>query len=107
MGHSKIGLAEMVANLREELLEAEKAKVPHLKLEVEEIELEVQFVVSREAGVEGKSKLKFWVFADAEAGAQAKLGSARTQRLKMKLKALDEGNQQTTLSDKESRPKSR
>ncbi len=60
MANEKIRLADMVQQLRKELLEAtEVGEGLPLRFDLEEVELETQVVVT--AATEGKGSLKFWV----------------------------------------------
>jgi hypothetical protein len=78
----KIPLSEMLAELREELLEAQvQGEEQALKFRIEDIEIELQVGTTREG--KGKGSVKFWVY-NAEAGVGA--SQAKTQRLKLKLK---------------------
>jgi hypothetical protein len=77
-----IGLKEMIIALRKELLDAQKEGVQRdLKFNVEQIEMEVELVTTKEGGAEGG--VKFWVYS---ADMKASLGETRTHRLKLKLK---------------------
>jgi len=79
---NKIELADMLAELRAQLLTAHSEGAGQdLKLEVTEVELEVQIETTRKA--DGKGGVKFWVY-NAEAGVGASEGL--THRLKLKLR---------------------
>ena len=78
----KIGLKEMVVALRKELLEAqEEGAKQNLKFAVEEIDIEVELVTTKEG--EGEGGVKFLVY---DAKMKGKLAKARTHRLHLKLK---------------------
>jgi hypothetical protein len=79
----KLALSDVIFQLRDELEAASnKAEGANLTFEVQDIDLELQVVVTRE----GKTgiKAKFWVL---EANAEGKLGDAVTQKVRLKLKA--------------------
>ncbi|RNE88499.1 trypco2 family protein [Marichromatium sp. AB31] len=78
----KITLAEMLTDLRSELLIARsKGADSELRFELGDVELEVEISATKEGG--GGGKVKFWV-CDAEAKASA--SSVQTHRLKLTLK---------------------
>ena len=79
---NKIELAEMLAELRAQLLSAQgEGAGQDLKFEVSDVELEVQLETTKKA--DGKGGVKFWVY-NAEAGVSGSEGM--THRLKLKLK---------------------
>lgn len=83
----EIGLKEMVVALRKELLDAQKeAAEQDLKFNVEEIDMEIELVTTREG--EGGGSVKFWVY---NAEMKAKLGETRNHRLLLKLKPESNG----------------
>lgn len=76
-----VELAELIATLRAELTEAMAAgKDADLKFEVGPVELELTVAVEKSGGASGK--VRFWVL---EMGADGKLGSTTTQRIKLTL----------------------
>jgi hypothetical protein len=76
-----VALADVVANLRAELAEAMKAgEGEELRFELGPVEVELTVAVDREA--KPGAKVKFWVL---ELGADTKLGSTSTQRIKLTL----------------------
>ncbi|GAA1196443.1 trypco2 family protein [Pseudonocardia alaniniphila] len=76
-----LALAEVVANLRAELAEAMRAgKDEELRFELGPVELELTVGIDKEATP--GAKVKFWVL---ELGAETKLGSTSTQRIKLVL----------------------
>lgn len=80
---AKIELAEMVQNLRSELEKAlEVAEGQQIRFDLDEVTLEAQVQVSREAS--GKAGVKFWVFSTAEAG--GKVGQTQGHKVVLKLK---------------------
>ncbi|MDQ2696680.1 MAG: hypothetical protein M3Z21_15155 [Pseudomonadota bacterium] len=83
----KIGLVELLAELRWELVEAQnKAATEKLKFEVEDIDLELQVVTTKTG--ESKFGVKFWVL-DAEA--KGAVSSQAMQTIRLKLKPTQEG----------------
>lgn len=86
---NKIELAEMLAELRAQLLTAQgEGAGRDLKFEVTEVELEVQIEATKKA--DGKGGVKFWVYS-AEAGVGGSEGM--TQRLKLKLRPTGAGGE--------------
>lgn len=82
MAKEKIRLAQVVQELRDELVEAMDAgDGQRLRFELGEIKLEAQMVVTREA--EGKGGVKFWVL---DAGVAAKQQTSHLQKLTLTLK---------------------
>lgn len=78
----KIGLAEMLTDLRSELLKArDEGAGKEMRFEVADVELEVMVSTTKEA--QGKGGVKFWVY-NAEAGVSGSEG--KTHRLKLKLR---------------------
>ena len=76
-----VELAAVIGQLREELTKAARAgEGEEFQFEVGPIELELTVAVTKEAGA--NAKVRFWVL---EMGADAKLTSADTQRLKLTL----------------------
>jgi len=121
----RIGLADFLTDLRAELSEAQsRAAGDSLKLGVDEISLtlEVAYTLTKAGEASAGVKAKFWVFAEAEAGAKGSLSSerARTQQLTLTLKprveqvVIDQRGQPTmvtqgldvegTLADGEEQP---
>ncbi len=96
----KIELAEMLTELRAQLLKArgEGAKEA-LKFEISDVEIEVQIATTKEA--EGKGGVKFWVY-NAEAGVAASEGT--TQRLTLKLRPTGADGKPVYVSDKDQLP---
>lgn len=83
---SDIGLSEMVLALRQELMQAQQeGENKDLKFHVEQIELEVDVLTTKEET--GKGGVKFWV---CNAEAQAKFVQAKTHKLRLMLKPLSE-----------------
>jgi hypothetical protein len=76
-----IDLSDVIADLRGELDAARRAgEGEQLRFELGPVELEVSVVVQKEVG--GDAKVKFWV---VELGADGKLSSTATQRIKLTL----------------------
>jgi hypothetical protein len=91
----KIELAEMLTELRAQLLKAGcEGAGEALKLEIADVEIEVQIVTTK--GAEGKGGVKFWVY-NAEAGVTASEGT--TQRLKLKLHPMGPDDKPVRVSD--------
>lgn len=86
MAESRVGLADVMTELRREMREAatKAAKeTPHFK--VREVEVELQVAVTKKAKAAGG--VKFWVYS-AEAGGE--LQKQNTQTIRLKLDAVDE-----------------
>jgi Trypsin-co-occurring domain 2 len=82
MAEEKIRLAQVIQELRDELVEAMDAgEGQRLRFELDEVKLEAQMVVTRE--VEGNGGVKFWLL---DAGVAAKQQSSRLQKLTLTLK---------------------
>jgi len=83
----KLELSNVIARLREELDAATRAADGvSLNLEVQDIELELQVVVTGE--INAGAKAKFWIL---EANAGTKYTDAVTQKIRIKLKASKNG----------------
>jgi hypothetical protein len=80
----KIPLSEMLGQLRNELVQAQgAAEGSDLKLLIEDIEVELH--VGTTKGGKGGGGVKFWVYnAEAEVNAS----EAKTQKIKLKLRAV-------------------
>lgn len=92
--NSEIGLSDLIVSLRKEMVEAqEKGAEEHLRFTIEDIELEIEFVTTKEG--EGGGGVKFWVY---NAELKAKLGEQKTHRVCFKLKPKS-GNGDTLLSN--------
>jgi hypothetical protein len=80
-----IPLTDTIAQLREALItaQAQGTDAP-LRFEIQDIELELNVVTTKEAG--GGGGVKFWVY---NADAQVKASDARTQRVKLKLRPVN------------------
>jgi len=78
-------LAEVVSNLRDELVEAMRAgEGQPLQFELGPVELELTVAVEKEA--KPGAKVKFWVI---EVGTDARLASTNTQKIKIRLDPHD------------------
>src|SRR5262245_25387497 len=85
MANSRIPLSDLISELRNELATAKsQGQGSDFRLQVEEAEIELQVVVTREDGVSGG--VKFWV---VNAEAKDNYSDATTQKIKLKLKVLD------------------
>ena len=102
MAEAPIQLAELIAELRRELAAAQvQGQGLHPRLRIEEAEIELQVVITREdtAGI----GVKFWVL---NADVKDKYADATTQKIKLKLKPSGDfvisapEAQQPTPSDK-------
>ncbi len=84
---SRIALAEMVEELRSELLQAVQAgKGKEIGFELGEVTLEAQVQVTREVG--GSAGIKFWL---VEAGGSGTHTTGSTQTISVKLKPVGLG----------------
>jgi hypothetical protein len=98
--HDRIALAEMLAQLRRELLKAQDdGRDSALRFQIEEIEIELQIATTKEAG--GGGGVKFWVY---NAEAQVNAAQAKTQTLKLKLKPLGADKKPIEVSDADALP---
>ena len=96
----KIELAEMLTELRAQLLRARgEGAGEALKFEIADEEIEVQIATTKEA--EGKGGVKFWVY-NAEAGVAASEGTP--QRLRLKLRPTEPDGPPVYVSDKDKLP---
>jgi hypothetical protein len=88
---SRIRLADVLGELRNELTEAQESGAGRaLRFEVEEAQLEFLVEISKEAAPGAKVKIDVVAIGGFELGADARLGSATTHRLALKLKVTDE-----------------
>jgi hypothetical protein len=82
----RLELSSVLNRLREEIAEASKASIKSdLRFEIQDVELEIQIVVTKEQNAGGKTS--FWVL---EANAGSKYANAVTQKVKLKLKASND-----------------
>lgn len=82
-----VELAEVVSQLRAELTDAMTAgQGAPLRFGLGPVELELTVTVTKEA--QAQSKVRFWV---VEAGADGKLGSSSTQKIKLTLEPFRAG----------------
>jgi hypothetical protein len=86
-----LGLADFLSDLRAELAEASRrAETSDLKLGVDEVtvSLDCTVTIAKKGEASARASAKFWVFASAEAGAQAEYSTQRagTQHLTLTLK---------------------
>ncbi len=94
-----IPLAEMLLGLRRELLAAqEQAANEQLRFKIEDIEVEVKVGTTRKGAVKGG--VKFWV---VDAGTEGSVESQKLQTLKLKLKPVDAGGEDTLVSDRDTK----
>lgn len=86
---NRIGLAEMIDNLRQELLESQKlAENSDIRFSVENIDLELKVQVQKDTTVGGKGGVKFWVVNAETEGSETK-SNVTEQTIKLSLKAQD------------------
>jgi hypothetical protein len=96
----KIPLAEMLKDLRTELLTARsEGQNADLRFEVTDVELEVNIAATKEAG--GGGGVKFWVY---NAEAKVRASDVRTHRLKLTLKPLHADGTPFDVSDEDDIP---
>lgn len=87
----KIELAEAIGQLRAQLNQAiKKGKGEDLRFEVQDLELELQVVVTKEAKASGKAEagVKFWLLGagKAEVGGELSRETAELQKIRLKLR---------------------
>lgn len=88
MSESEIPMAEVVRHLREELTSAvEAGKGQGLRFELQELEVEMQVVVSKGASGEfgGEGGVKLWVVGKAAGKVAGSYESSQIQKVKLKL----------------------
>ncbi len=87
--NNRIGLAEMIDNLRQELLASQKmAGDSPIKFTVENIDIEVKVLVEKATAGEGGIGVKFWVVNADMKGEQTDT-TGTEQTIKLSLKAKD------------------
>lgn len=74
-------LSEVLQTIRENLAAAKKDMDENLQLEINEIEVELQTVVSKDAG----GKITLGIFDIAKAEINGKLAKVATQKIKLKI----------------------
>lgn len=83
----RVELAQLISQLRQELNSAMRdGEGEDLRFELGPVELELTVVVSKEAGP--NAKVRFWVL---ELGADGKMASQATQRIKLSLDPRQRG----------------
>jgi hypothetical protein len=91
---SRIELAEMVEELRQELQKAvEQGEGRKVRFELEKVTLEAQVEVARKA--EGKAGVKFWVFSEAEASGG--VSQSRGHKIVLELLPRSDGGERVQL----------
>jgi hypothetical protein len=97
----EIELSEMLVNLRQELVKAQKSAAKEdLKFSVGDIEVELQITTTKEG--QGKGGVKFWVY---NAEASGKLSTQKVHKIKLTLKPeLGSGGDLKILDDEEEQP---
>ena len=100
MPASDIPLADVIRELRRELLTAMKAgEGESLRFEVQDLEVEMQVAVTKSGEVSGGGGVKFWVL-NADSSVSGKYQSSRIQKLKLKLRPkTDDGRKTVELAD--------
>jgi NTP-dependent ternary system trypsin peptidase co-occuring protein len=84
MPDSKIELVEAIRALRRELIKAQQGQEDkEILFQVEDIDLEMKFEVSKSAGAE--AGIKFWLVS---LGGKGDLTSATTHTVRLKLRAI-------------------
>ncbi|MFF3088137.1 hypothetical protein OG749_09165 [Streptomyces nojiriensis] len=87
---SRVRLAEVLGELRNELTEAQAVGTGRsLRFEVQEAELEFTVEVSKESTPGAKVKIDVVAIGGFEAGANVKVGNVTTHRITLKLAVLD------------------
>lgn len=87
----RIELAEAIGQLRNQLSRAiEDGEGQDLRFEVEDLELELQVTVTKDAEIGGsvEAGVKFWLLGGGKASAEGGLseGSSHLQKIRLKLK---------------------
>ncbi len=107
----ELELSDMLVLLRKELKAAQQKAVDEqedLRFKVEDVEVEVNFIVGKEVEGQGttKAKFKFWVFSEAEAELQAsgKYASQTVHKVKLRLTPQNADGSDTLVSDTGTRP---
>jgi hypothetical protein len=97
---ARIPLAKMLGQLRSELLEAQQeGEGKDLRFLVDDIEIELQIATTQEGT--GGVGIKFWVI---NADAKLKGAEVKTQKVKLKLTAVDsEGNRAVKIASADTR----
>lgn len=99
---AKISLAEMLSDLRAELIQAQgEGAGKDVRFRIDDIELEVAMTTSKKANAKGG--VKFWVY-NAEAGVSGDEGTAHKLKLKLKAGGPD-GKGEVVINAKGGRPK--
>lgn len=100
MTTTNIELADAIQALRDELVRAQRSKDSNdILFQIKDIELEMQFQVSRSAGADGG--IKFWLIS---LGAKGEQGSTATHTVKLKLQALTPEGGDVSIHDLTARP---
>jgi len=95
-----IELKEVVAKLRQELMEAQDAAEKEgITFALGDIDVEFQVVVTKQGGA--NVGIKFWL---VDAAADARFSSASTQKIKFQLFATDENNDPIHIRSRRAAP---
>ncbi len=101
MSDSEIPLTEVMGQLRKEMLAAvEAGKGEGLQFEVQDVEVEMQVVVSKGGAGElgGEGGIRLWVLGKAAGKLSGKYESSQIQKVKLKLRPkLDGGDDDTVM----------
>ncbi len=95
MSESEIPLAEVIGQLRKEMLATvEAGKGEGLRFEVQDLEVELQVVVSRGGSGElsGEGGAKLWVLAKTGGKVAGKYEASQIQKVKLKLRPKLDGD---------------
>ena len=88
---SRIGLADVLGELRNELAEAQATGAGQtMRFEIQEAELEFTVEISREAKPGAKVKFNVITIGAFEAGVDTMVGDATTHRITLRLGVVDE-----------------
>ena len=100
MSESEIPLADVVGQLRKELRASMKAgEGEDLRFEVEDVELEMQVVVTKGGAGEfgGEGGVKLWVIGKAGGKVSGKYESSQIQKVKLRLRPKPGGGKPGTI----------
>jgi hypothetical protein len=90
----RIGLAELIGDLRKELIKAQReGSDDEIRFLLEEVEVEVEVTSAKKAT--GEAGVEFWV-VNTKAGGEIATESVQTLKLKLKPQKGDGGSQQTS-----------
>ncbi|MET7708992.1 trypco2 family protein [Micromonospora sp. NPDC005413] len=88
---SRIGLAEVLGELRDQLTQAQALAMGRsMRFEIQEAELEFTVAVSKETKPGAKVKIDVVAIGGFEAGTDATIGNSTTHRITLKLGVVEE-----------------